>query len=234
MSFIQLLKDWIEVWALLIPLFVILLYKPKGKSIPYLVTYVVIGFLLNAAAMSMLEFYYLVPKSWYVKGILNNNILYNLHSIARVLFFSWYIITVRDYPFSKLLKLILLAYIVFVVLDFALKIESPLFLATNLFAAESIVLLLMCFAYFFQSIQDDSNVNWIRHPSFLVCAGISFYEVITFFIFLFFYPLSQKDQEFFVVTMSIYSYAFTLFCVLLAMGLYRSRNRASQAFQPGT
>src|SRR6185436_2876762 len=132
--------------------------------------------------------------------MINNNIVYNIHSMFRVLLFSWYIINIRQYQFTFFFKTFLVAYLVFIFINFTI-FESPFFLSTRLFAAESIVLLIMCLFYFFRSIQDESQINWLKHPSFLVCAGISLYVVITFFIFLFFYPLSQKDPEFFVVTM---------------------------------
>jgi hypothetical protein len=165
----------------------------------------------------MLEFYSLLP-SWINN---NNNILYNIHSFVRVILISWYIIMVRQYKYPVILKTTLAAYILWVFINFAF-IEPSYFLSTRLFAAESIVLLILCLNYFFRSIHDEGPTNWLKHSSFLVCAGVSFYEVITFFIFLFFYPLSQKDVQFFVVTMRIYSITFIVFCILLALALHRS------------
>ncbi|MBK7560212.1 MAG: hypothetical protein IPI68_01515 [Chitinophagaceae bacterium] len=224
MKFLQTLLDWSEVWALLIPLIIIAICNPKEKHIRILRGYVLIGFILNFSATFMLEYYDLVPTWMYVNNMVNNNLPYNIHSIIRVLFFSWYIIIIiGQFRFSGILKLILAAYMVLVLINF-IFIESPFFLSTHLFAAESIVLLIMCLSYFFRSIQDESHTNWLKHPSFLVCAGICLYEVITFFIFLFFYPLSQKDPEFFVVTMRIYNITFVLLCILLALAFYKSKN----------
>jgi|KBSSwiStaDraftv2_1062776.scaffolds.fasta_scaffold91328_3 hypothetical protein len=226
MKFLQTLSDWSEVWALLIPLIVIIVSRPKEKQIRVLVWYVIIGFILNFATTFMIEFRNLVPSWLYIDNMINNNIVYNIHSMFRVLLFSWYIINIRQYQFTFFFKTFLVAYLVFIFINFTI-FESPFFLSTRLFAAESIVLLIMCLFYFFRSIQDESQINWLKHPSFLVCAGISLYEVITFFIFLFFYPLSQKDPEFFVVTMRIYSITFVLLCILLSLAFYSSKKQQS-------
>jgi hypothetical protein len=90
----------------------------------------------------------------------------------------------------------------------------------------SIVLLIMCLFYFFRSIVDDeSSVNWLRHPSFIICSGLCLYQVITFFIWLFIYPLFNKninyDMNFAQAMMKVYQYSFIVYCLLLAIGLYR-------------
>lgn len=217
MRFFEILRDWSEVWALLIPLSIIIFFKPGNKKTAPLILYVIAGFLLNLIAIFILEFHHLV-SSWVSN---NNNILYNIHSFFRVVLISWYIITVRQYRFPMILKSVVALYILFVFINF-IFLEPAIFLSTRLFAAESIVLLILCLNYFFRSIHDESQTNWLKHSSFLVCAGVSIYEAITFFIFLFFYPLSQKDVQFFVVTMRIYSITFIVFCILLALALHQS------------
>ena len=224
MSFLKYFLIWQEVWALLIPFTIIAIYKPAGKQLRLIVWYVILGFILNFIAIFMLVFYYLVPDWMHIDGMVNNNILYNIHSVIRVLLFSLYIIAIRQYRYAVILKIILVTFLVLTLTNF-IFIESPFFLSTPLFTAESIVLLAMCFSYFFQSIQDESDTNWLRHPSFLVCAAISLYEVITFFIFLFFYPLTLKDPSFHVVTMQIYSITYILLCILLALAFYQSKKQ---------
>ena len=227
MSVLQYLLYWSEVWALLIPLSVIAFKKPKEKHIRILVWYVIIAFILNLTANLMANFFYLAPKWMYLDGMVNNNILYNIHSIIRVLLFGLYIITIRPYRYSILPKTILAAYLLFILINF-IYFASPFYLSTNLFAAESIVLLILSFNYYISSIQDESQTNWLKHPSFLICAGVSLYEVITFFIFLFFYPLIQKDQAFFVVTMQIYAISFLMLCLLLALAFYQSKKQSQR------
>ena len=211
---------WSEVWSLLIPLAIIIIYRVKGSDMWPVVLYVTIAFVLNLAA-TLISVYYNSLPSW----LQNNNILYNLHSLVRVLLFSWYVISLKLIRPEWLTKIILPVYVTLVLINF-IFLESPLFLNTRLFSAESIVLLTLCLLYFISSMRDESDNNWLRHPSFLICAGISFYEAITFFIFLFFYPLLEKNLEFGVLTMKIYSVSYIILCVLLALALYRSRKQS--------
>ncbi|MGQ0737589.1 MAG: hypothetical protein ACT4OJ_00880 [Bacteroidota bacterium] len=231
MKWMQTILDWTEVWALLIPLTVIIIHRPKGHHIRLIVWYVIAGFILNFTATFALEYYYLMPSWMYIDNRVNNNILYNVHSFIRVLLLGWYIVIIRPYRFPVILKGLLLTYFVFVFINF-IFIETPFYLSTRLFAAESIVLLTMCLFYFFRSIQDESQVNWLKHSSFLVCTGVCIYEAITFFIFLFFYPLHDKNSAFAntafaEATMRLYTMMYLALCILMALALYKSRKEAA-------
>jgi hypothetical protein len=207
-----------EVLALLIPLIVIIRYKPNGFGIGYLKLYVITAFIVNLAATVLYLFHHSLP-GW----LQNNNILYNIHSVLRVLFFSLYIIKVRSSRLLWIKKMILAAYLIFCIYNFIL-LESPFLLSSNIFSVESIALLIICLSYLLSAIQDESQTNWLKHPSFLICTGICLYEAITFFIFLFFYPLYKKDLAFSLATMRIYAITFVILCSLLAFALYRSRS----------
>jgi hypothetical protein len=219
MSLFDNIIAWSEVWALLIPLAIIIAFKPGGAYTWILITYVVLAFLLNVTITISAQFNHLMP-SW----LKNNNILYNIHSVLRVIMFTLYIVNVRLAKWKTIFYGLLALYLAFVIINFSL-LSTPFLLNTRLFSVESVVLLVVCLAYFFHSIQDESETNWLRHPSFLVCAAIIIYEGITFFIFLFFYPLHTKDPEFAVATMTIYAITFVIFCILLAMALYKSRRK---------
>ena len=127
MKFLQTLSDWSEVWALLIPLIVIIVSRPKEKQIRVLVWYVIIGFILNFATTFMIEFRNLVPSWLYIDNMINNNIVYNIHSMFRVLLFSWYIINIRQYQFTFFLKILLAAYLVFIFINFTILATVPTF-----------------------------------------------------------------------------------------------------------
>ncbi|HUR66922.1 MAG TPA: hypothetical protein VMZ03_11300 [Chitinophagaceae bacterium] len=189
----------------------------------WLVAYVIIALCLNTVSTVMAQFYGQMP-SW----LKNNNILYNIHSMTRVFFFSFYIITVRPYKHISLLTGLLVAYIVFVIINF-IFFEPILYLSPNLFAAESIVLLVMCMSYFFRSIDDESDTYWLKQPSFLVIGGICFYEVVTFFVFLFFntinYSTEHKDRVFADALLMVYTVSYVILCVLLAIALYKNRKK---------
>lgn len=233
MKWLQIVLDWSEAWALLIPLAVIIIKKPTGVFSHLLVWYVWAALILNFTATFVLYFYYLIPSWMYVERRVNNNILYNLHSLLRVLLLGWYIIRARPYRFPLVLKGVIAAYVIFVLVNFSFA-ESPFYLSTRLFAAESIVLLSLCLVYFFRSIQDESQVNWLKHPSFLVCTGVCIYEAITFFVFLFFYPLHDRDSDFAntafaEATMRLYTIMYTVLCILLALALYKTAKEQNKS-----
>lgn len=216
-DFLTSIINWSEVWSLLIPLTIIWLYKPTGQNIKPLVLYIFIALVLNTMATIMVEFYFSMP-AW----LKNNNILYNIHSFIRVLIFGWYIIRIRQYRFPAVLKILLLFYLIFVISNF-IFIESPLYISSRLFAAESVILLILSLSFFFRSMQDETEMNWLKHPAFLVCTGIILYEATSFFIFLFFYPLVEKNKEFGDLTMSIHNAMYVILCIMVALAFYRSR-----------
>jgi len=219
MDLFQALSEWSEVWALLIPFTIILFYKPDKAVMYPVILYICVALVLNTIATILYVFYKQMPD--YLQ---NNNILYNLHTLARVLFFSWYFIKITPRRFLRLYKALLCVYIIFVMVNF-LFFESPLFLSTNLFAAGSILLLFLSLTFSLRSIQDESNTNWTRLPSFLVCTAVALYEAVTFFIFLFIYPMAEKDPEFGKLCLKIYQVIFVVFCVLIALALYRSKKQ---------
>jgi hypothetical protein len=212
--------NWSEVWALLRPLAVILFTRP-AKSMQPLMIYVVAALVLNLTANVIVEMYYSLPA-----GLRNNNILYNLHSISRVLLFGWFIMSIREYHFPQVFRSVLAGYIVLVIINFIFS-ENILFLSSRLFTAEAIVLITLTLSFFFRSMLDDSKTNWLRHPAFLVCSGILMYEAVSFFIFLFFYPLAEKNPEFGNITMTVHNIIYLIFCVTLALGFYRARTRVN-------
>ena len=211
--------QWSEVWALLIPLAIIILFSTKGGGMLPVILYICIAFILNLAAIIISIYHERLPSYFQ-----NNNVLYNLHSFVRVLLLGWYIINLKLLSSSRLIKIVIPAYILFVLLNFIFR-ENPLLLSSHLFSAESIVLLVLSFLYFFRSMQDESKIDWLKHPSFLVCTGISLYEALSFFIFLFFYPLFEKNPEFGMLTMKIFSISYIIFCIFLALALLKNYKR---------
>jgi hypothetical protein len=208
---------WSEVWPLLIPLMVILIHNIRGKEIRPVILYVLLALLLNLTA-NLVSIYRARLPDW----MQSNNILYNVHSFIRVLLFGWYFTRLNLLRPVWFPKLLFAAYGLYVIINFVL-IESVWILSSGLFAAESIILLTFGITYFSSSIRDESDRNWLKHPSFLICTAVCFYKAITFFIFLFYYPVSESTPQFGILTMRIYAVCFMLFCILLALALYREK-----------
>lgn len=217
MDLFTVILEWSEVWALLIPLAVIIGFPTRRYHERPIVIYVIIALVLNS--ISTIIYIYNTGMPAFLK---NNNIYYNLHSIARVFFFGWYIIINLANKRSPVYRFLFAGYGIFILLNF-IFIKSIFFFSTWLFAAESMILLFLCVSYFLQLIQDDSRVQMMKHPSFLVCTGLILYEAITFFIFLFIIPLAKIDPDFGLLCLKIYKITFIILCIMLAAALYKSR-----------
>ena len=210
---------WSEVWALLIPLTILITLRHRMKGMRIIIFYVFIALFLNMSATLISQFHKQLPADFR-----NNNLFYNLHSIFRVLLFGWFILNLKLFQSFWLPKIVLPVYFIFLLINF-IFFENLMELSTPLFTAESIVLLVLSLFFFIKSMQDESEINWLKHPSFLVCTGIILYEALSFFIFLFFYPLFDKNPEFGLLTMKIFSFSYIILCILLALALRRSCKR---------
>lgn len=226
MNLLSIIWEWSEVWALLIPLIIIFIFRPDARYVWMLKSYIILAFSLNLFAQVTSQFYYLFPESFSI----NNNVYYNVQVIIRVMLLGGYIISVRPYRYHILLKALLIVFVAFTLVNFTF-FESPLLLSIRLFAAGNITLIICCVSYFLRSILEDSTVNWLKHPSFIVCTAVCLYEAVTFFIFLFIYPLSYTDPEFGLVTLRIYQVILVLFGVLLAIALYRYKKQKPTAHE---
>src|SRR5882724_630052 len=176
MEVIKTIRNWSEVWALLIPLTIIIRSRSRIPDMYPVVLYVWFALILNSISTTMFVYHKSMPSF-----LQNNNILYNLHSFLRVTFLGFYIYHIREHRYTFIYRALIFIYIIFVVCNF-IFFESILFFSTRIFSAESIVLLTLCLSFFVRSMQDDSDINWLKHPAFLICAGISFYEAVNFFI----------------------------------------------------
>lgn len=214
---------WSEVWAMLIPLIIVFIFKPKGKYIQLVVAYVILGFILNFCAIFTLVYPNLVPHFL----VYNNNVFYNVHSFLMVILLGTYIVIIKPYKYKLILKGLIILYVGFSLIDF-IFFENPLLYSTRHFTISCVILLLLSLVYFLSLATDNSNENWINHPSFIFCTAICFYNGITFFIFLFFSPMYDstynKDVSFALLMMKIIQAAFVIFCILLALGFYKARN----------
>ena len=83
MEVFQIISDWEEVWAFLIPLTVMLVYRTKDATMNPVILYVCSAVLLNSIANTIDIYNRQMPA--FLK---NNNLLYNLHSLLRYSFLA--------------------------------------------------------------------------------------------------------------------------------------------------
>jgi len=216
------LNRWVDVWPLLLPLYVYLVYRVKEKSIMPLIIYAIITLPVSLLATIMALYHYKMPD--YLQ---NNNVLMNFQSFARTVLFGWYILNLRQvkqYPFAKFLFYL---YLILVPVNF-IFFETPLFSSVRLFSAESIILFILCITFFLSSILDEEEDITLKHPAFLICTGISIYEAISFLASLFLYPLFYTNPKFGYLTTKISAYSFILLCILMSIAIYQSKKQAAE------
>ncbi|HYC39000.1 MAG TPA: hypothetical protein VEB63_00825 [Chitinophagaceae bacterium] len=221
--FIHVVFLWSEVWPLVIPLAIALVCRPASRPSRVLVLYLVFALLINLSANLMTIYRAQLPPRFQ-----SNNILYNLHSVVKVFLFTWYFRRLGLINPRWLPQLVLLLYGAFALVNF-IFFESIWVLSSRLLSAESIVLLFLCILYFLNSMHDETERNWLKHPSFIVTAALSFYEAATFFIFLFYYPIVATNIQFGILTMKIYAVCFIIFSILTAVALHKDRRKTSAA-----
>lgn len=220
-SIVNTLLIWSEVWALIIPLcFVFPLKKPFLRPVFY---YLVIAFILNAVANIISNQKTIgINLPWH-----SNTILYNIHSIARFVCFSYFFIRLRQNHYRSIKRIIPFIYILLVFLNFTLfdSLFNSNHISGNLLTAESYLLLIYCLLYYLSKLKDEVPLS--SGPDFWIVIGLSIYVVINFFVFLFYVPMIKENPVLANNIWSIHNVGYILLCLFIAKGFY------SQKDEPG-
>jgi hypothetical protein len=211
---------WAELIGILIPLCYIIITKPKGREIRPLVLYIYVASIFIILSTTISKIHEKAPVL--EQG---NLVIYNTHSIIRVLFASWYIAAFKGLWSSTLIRIILPVYCIAVLINFLFLHQSFLNFSDRLHSAESVLLLFICIVYFLSTIIDVSDTIWMNHPSFVFVAGLNFYEAITFFVFLFFNLINVHESyrhSFGEVLMILFAFSYIVFCICLTLTIKKS------------
>ena len=219
--------DWSEVWALLIPLTVLFWCKNKTAYFRPVRIYIITALVINLAIDLIVEF----KGKWGLTEddlLWNNNFLYNISSVVRLLLFAWFFILLRQRFMHRLKLIIPFAFLAFVLFNF---IFSENFIprgnyegfSSRLLATESALLLFYCLQYFIFLIIEDKTTSLSRQPGFWVVTGLSIYVAVNFFIFLFYHYLIGATRNFAVSIWDVHNIVFIIFCMFLAIQLYRKK-----------
>ena len=210
--------EWSEVWALLIPLVILLFRRQQPATLKPVIIYLWIAFILNLSIDIITAI-----NIYHHNFDLSNNTLYNIHSVVRFVCFSLYFIQLPQTSFIKFKKVLTLVFLIFVVINFGFFENFFNFdsFSGNLLATEAYLLLIFCMLYYLSELKDDSK-NLFNGPDFWVVTGLSIYVVVNFFVFLFYLPMIDVDLDLAVNIWNVHNIAFIIFCVFIAKGLYGS------------
>jgi hypothetical protein len=213
--FIKIL-DWSEVWAIFIPLFVLLFRRKQPAFLKPLIIYLWIALALNLVGDFIGDFKHHLPQ-W----LHSNNILYNIHSIVRFFCFSYFFLLLGKNFRGVIYKLVNLCALVFIVYNFIFieKFNNVDHLSGNLLATEAYVLLIYCMQYYLLQLKTDT-ADFTRKKDLLVITGLSIYVVINFFVFLFYVPMLTENPNLAEHMWSVHNLAYITLCIFIAKAFY--------------
>jgi hypothetical protein len=211
--------DWSEVWALLIPLSVLIFrqrqYHPSLKPV---IIYLWLGFLINLGIDGIMAI-----RIYFHNELLSNNPLYNIHSIVRFACFSFYFIRLQPNSFPKTKKALTAFSLIFMIVNFIFfeKFFNYNSFSGNLLATEAYLLLVFCMLYYLTELKSDRD-DLFSTPHFWVVTGLSVYVVTNFFVFLFYLPMIYIDEDLAVNIWNVHNIAFIIFCLFITKAIYGS------------
>ena len=140
---LNLILDWSEVWALLIPFAVFLSKRKLSYLMQPVLWYVCIGIVLNLAQDIIWKF----QIELQLKGFLYKNLfIYNAHSIIRFSLFSLFFIRLQQPIFARLKWILPLLFFLFILINFT-QYQSFNDFSSRTFAIEALILLFFSFRF---------------------------------------------------------------------------------------
>lgn len=232
MNLYNLILDWSEAWAPLIPLIIFLVVRPKHRWIKPVVIYLVVAFICSLALDIIWKQKTLGLHDWFNKnfsswprdrGDMKNTIFYNIISISRLLLFAWFFNYLGGI-FVKLNKFIPVLFILFTVINFwkvtvfdFWKVEKIEDFSSRLITLETGILLFYCILYFFRVLRDDKpDGEAASRQVFRIVMGLSIYAALNFFIFLFYRQLTVNFVDLALQIWPIHNFSNIIFCLLIA------------------
>jgi hypothetical protein len=215
-KFLLSILNWSEVWAVLIPLFVLLSRVQQPPFLKPVVLYLWMALAINLAGDIIGDFRSYLP-SW----VQSNNILYNLHSLVRFTCFSLFFIRLAQPAFLPVKKILPFIFILFITINFSV-VESffnPDHLSGNLLATEAYLLLIYCMTFYLSQVKEDKKI-FIQDKAFLVVTGLSIYVVSNFFVFLFYVPMIKDNSDLAANMWYVHNVAYIILCLAISRSFY--------------
>lgn len=217
LNFFTEIIDWSEVWALLIPLTVLVCKRSVTQAAIPLVIYTCIALVLNLLQdyiwKNQLVFFYSSQPG-------DNNIIYNIHSIIRLLLFSWFFINIKQ-PFQyKIKKIVPIVFVIITFANFVFLGNKFTNFSSRLLGLEALGILYYCMVYFLNLLIDEAGIPYKKNATFWMVTGISIYVVINFPIFIFYKSFSETAQKFAIDIWDLHNITYIMLCFFLAKYFY--------------
>lgn len=208
--------DWSEVWALLIPLIILIVRRRQPAHVKPLIVYLWLALFINVVIDVIMAINIATPGSR-----LSNNPYYNLHSLARFACFTIYFIQLPPLSFITLKKYLALFSILFILCNFLFfdNFFNHDHFSSNLFVTEAYLLLIYCMQYYLAELKRDDD-DIFKGPDFWIVTGLGIYVVVNFFVFLFYLPMLNINLPLATSIWNVHNIAFIILCIFIAKALY--------------
>lgn len=204
-----------EVWALLIPLY-ILQWRKQPKQMQPVIFYLWTALLLDLIIDGLAEY-----NKFHGGFRISNNPLYNIHSLLRFSCFMWFFSRLNLLYFNVVWKIIVAVFIFFIFYQFLFvdNFFNPDSISGNLLAMEAFLLLAMCLYYYFNR-RNQSGGALITNKDFWIVTGLSIYVTINFFLFLYYDDLIKTDSVRANAMWDLHNLAYILLCIFIAKAIH--------------
>lgn len=225
----QNILDWSEVWALLIPLAVLIVKKNNTPYLKPVRWFIYVALIMNAAIDLVWRF----KQSMGIQEgdfLWSNNFIYNALSIIRLLLFAWFFNLLQQRFLHRVKRILPFLFLAFAAINFIFYEDffNQKSFSSRLLATEAGILLFYCLQYFIYLIVEEKTVKIGRQPGFWIISGLSIYVAVNFFIFLFYATLSENSSDaakmFAVNLWDVHNIVFILFCTLMAIQFARKND----------
>jgi len=220
---LELIFDWSEVWALLIPLLFLIFGHKQPALLKPVIIYLWLALLLNLFGDIIGDFKrpYHFPQ-W----LQSNNPIYNIHSVVRFACFSYFFISLPQPQFKTFKKIIVLVFLLYFIIDFTFFEHFFYFyhLSGNLLSAEAYLLLIYGMLYYLTVLNDDYDTAF-KGPVFWIATGLCIYVVINFFVFLFYVPMITQNFKLALDIWNVHNAAYIILCVFITRALYATTRK---------
>ncbi|KIA91782.1 hypothetical protein OC25_20460 [Pedobacter kyungheensis] len=213
----QLVLDWSEVWALFIPI-TILMVKQQPAKLKLVVAYVWAALIINLAIDLVWKFRMLLPPAYN-----SNNFLYNLHSAVRFYLFSAFFIHLQQPFWVRVKKIMPVCFTLFMIINFTFfeNFFDYWKFSSRLLSIEAALLLFYVLQYYLFKINDNIGTK-ITDNVFWVVTGLGIFVALNFFIFLLYNELTLRFQRFAISLWSVHNISYIILNLFLAKGFYES------------
>ena len=201
-------------WAVAIPLFIIIIKKRPSYNYLYPVLYyLIVAFCINIT----------IDVSWKYKPFMpvflkDNNFLYNVHSIVRLYFFIWFFRSIKLNLKKTFQNAVIYVSALCIIINF-IFFDSFSQISPIIFALEGFILLYYCVT-FFLGILKKEEANTQFDPSLVIVTGLIIFEAVSFPIFLFFDTLMKESENSVFKVWPIHNIFYIVFCLFIARAFY--------------